>query len=81
MDLFTANQLMWTAFIVGNSAPLLFIILLKTKKISRETGKKGKSLYSSIRLAITGLDKGPEMNLVLPLINRNEIIRRLQAYK
>ena len=36
MDLFTANQLMWTAFIVGNSAPLLFIILLKTKKISRE---------------------------------------------
>ena len=52
-----------------------------TKKISRETGKKGKSLYSSIRLAITGLEKGPEMNLVLPLINRNEIIRRLQAYK
>ena len=36
MDLFTANQLMWAAFIIGNSAPLLFIILLKTEKISRE---------------------------------------------
>ena len=36
MDLFTANQLMWAAFIIGNSTPLLFIILLKTEKISRE---------------------------------------------
>ena len=36
MDLFSANQLMWTAFIVGNSAPLLFIILHRTQKISRE---------------------------------------------
>ena len=36
MDLFTANQLMWAAFIIGNSAPLLFIILLKTEKISTE---------------------------------------------
>ena len=36
MDLFTANQLMWAAFIIGKSPPLLFIILLKTEKISRE---------------------------------------------
>tara|TARA_B100000214_G_C23966992_1_gene628211 strand:+ start:392 stop:943 length:552 start_codon:yes stop_codon:yes gene_type:complete len=36
MDLFSANQLMWTAFIVGNSAPLLFIMLYKDQKISRE---------------------------------------------
>tara|TARA_B100000123_G_scaffold63398_1_gene44526 strand:- start:68 stop:619 length:552 start_codon:yes stop_codon:yes gene_type:complete len=36
MDLFSANQLMWAAFIVGNSAPLLFITLYKTQKISRE---------------------------------------------
>ena len=36
MNLFSANQLMWVAFIVGNSAPLFFIVLYKTKKISRE---------------------------------------------
>ena len=27
MDLFSANQLMWAAFIVGNSAPVIFFIL------------------------------------------------------
>ena len=36
MDLFSANQLMWAAFIIGNSTPLLFITLYKTQKISRE---------------------------------------------
>jgi hypothetical protein len=36
MDLFSANQLMWAAFIIGNSAPLFFIVLYKTQKISRE---------------------------------------------
>tara|TARA_X000000368_G_scaffold1228_1_gene977 strand:- start:734 stop:1285 length:552 start_codon:yes stop_codon:yes gene_type:complete len=36
MDLFSANQLMWAAFIVGNSAPLLFILLNRAKKISNE---------------------------------------------
>ncbi len=33
MDLFSANQLMWAAFIIGNSAPLLFFTLYKTQKI------------------------------------------------
>ena len=27
MDLFTANQMMWTAFFVGNLAPIIFFIL------------------------------------------------------
>ena len=36
MDLFSANQLMWAAFIIGNSAPLLFIVLYKKQKISVE---------------------------------------------
>tara|TARA_X000000950_G_scaffold108501_1_gene136852 strand:+ start:2090 stop:2350 length:261 start_codon:yes stop_codon:yes gene_type:complete len=36
MDLFSANQLMWAAFIIGNSAPLFFVTLYKTQKISRE---------------------------------------------
>ena len=36
MDLFSANQLMWTAFLVGNSAPLLFISFYKSGIISKE---------------------------------------------
>ena len=36
MDLFSANELMWAAFIIGNSAPLLFIVLYKKQKISVE---------------------------------------------
>ena len=36
MDLFSANQLMWAAFIIGNSAPFFFIILYKAQKISSE---------------------------------------------
>ena len=27
MDLFTANQMMWTAFFVGNLAPVIFLVL------------------------------------------------------
>lgn len=27
MDLFSANQMMWAAFIIGNSAPIIFSIL------------------------------------------------------
>ena len=27
MDLFSANQMMWAAFIIGNSAPIIFFIL------------------------------------------------------
>ena len=36
MALFSANQLMWTAFLVGNSAPLLFISFYKSGIISKE---------------------------------------------
>ena len=36
MDLFSANQLMWAAFIIGNSAPFFFIIFYKAQKISSE---------------------------------------------
>ena len=36
MDLFSANQLMWTAFIVGNSAPLVFFLFYKYRIISKE---------------------------------------------
>ena len=39
MDLFSANQLMWAAFIVGNSAPVIFFILYYYQKITAELFK------------------------------------------
>ena len=50
MDLFSANQLMWAAFIVGNSAPLLFITLYKTQKIS--TFSHQSSIKSNIEAVV-----------------------------
>ena len=39
MDLFSANQLMWAAFIVGNSTPVIFFILYYYQKITAELFK------------------------------------------
>ena len=47
------------------------------KKISEVTGKKGKELFMPLRLAITGMSHGPELRNILPLIKRDELIRRL----
>jgi glutamyl-tRNA synthetase len=51
---------------------------LWTKEISRVSGKKGKELFLPLRLAITGLNHGPDMNYLLPLIDREKIINRLR---
>ncbi|MDF2966069.1 MAG: gltX1 [Rickettsiaceae bacterium] len=48
-----------------------------TKKVAEVTGKKGKELFMPLRLALTGMDHGPELKQILPLIGRDEIIRRL----
>ncbi|MGC0371464.1 MAG: hypothetical protein DGJ47_000153 [Rickettsiaceae bacterium] len=48
-----------------------------TKVISKETGKKGKALFMPLRLAITGVNNGPELKNLLPLLNREEILKRL----
>ena len=50
-----------------------------TKMISDRTGKKGRELFSPLRLALTGLDHGPEMSQVLPLIGREKVGKRLLA--
>ena len=47
------------------------------KKISETTGRKGKELFMPLRLAITGMSYGPELKNILPLIKREELIRRL----
>ncbi len=50
-----------------------------TKKISLMTNVKGKKLYLSLRLKLTGMEKGPEMNLLLPLLQREKIFQRLNS--
>ncbi|MBU6164512.1 MAG: glutamate--tRNA ligase [Alphaproteobacteria bacterium] len=41
------------------------------------TGRKGKALFLPLRLAFTGQAQGPEMAALLPLIGRDEALRRL----
>ncbi len=41
------------------------------------TGRKGKALFLPLRLALTGQAHGPEMAALLPLIGREEALRRL----
>ena len=49
-----------------------------TEKISKKSGiKKGKKIFLLLRNAITGLNDGPEMKLIIQLLERKEIISRL----
>ncbi len=50
-----------------------------TAALKAETGRTGKSLFLPLRRALTGLDHGPDMAALLPLIGRAETIRRLSA--
>ena len=46
-------------------------------KIKENTDRKGKELFMPLRLALTGKENGPELAKILPLINRDEIVKRL----
>lgn len=52
-----------------------------TKIISAKSGKRGKDLFMPLRLALTGMDNGPELKNLLPLLSREEIIKRLKGNK
>ncbi|WP_152045815.1 glutamate--tRNA ligase [Aureimonas psammosilenae] len=41
-----------------------------TDRVKAATGRKGKTLFMPLRLALTGLDQGPELAQLLPLIGR-----------
>jgi len=43
------------------------------------TGRKGRALFLPLRLALTGLEHGPDMAALLPLIGRDEAMARLRA--
>jgi glutamyl-tRNA synthetase len=49
-----------------------------TEAVKAATGRKGKDLYMPLRLALTGLDHGPELAQLLPLIGRENALERLR---
>ena len=48
-----------------------------TQAVSAATGAKGKALFMPLRQALTGLDHGPELAALLPLIGREKALKRL----
>ncbi|AJR24039.1 glutamate--tRNA ligase [Sphingobium sp. YBL2] len=50
-----------------------------TEALKTETGRKGKALFLPLRRALTGLDHGPDMGQLLPLIGREEALARLSV--
>jgi len=48
-----------------------------TAALKDATGRKGKALFLPLRLALTGREHGPDMAALLPLIGREEALRRL----
>ena len=48
-----------------------------TGAVKDATGRKGKALFMPLRLAITGVDHGPELAGLLPLIGRERLLSRL----
>ncbi|MBL8628153.1 MAG: glutamate--tRNA ligase [Rhodospirillaceae bacterium] len=50
-----------------------------TEKVKAASGRKGKTLFLPLRLALTGLPHGPELKLLLPLIGRDRALKRLNG--
>ena len=50
-----------------------------TVALKAKTGRKGKALFHPLRLALTGLENGPELALLLPLIGRAKALARLSG--
>ena len=50
-----------------------------TEAVKAETGAKGKALFMPLRKAVTGLDHGPDMASLAPLIGRERIEKRLRG--
>jgi glutamyl-tRNA synthetase len=52
-----------------------------TQSVTAASGRKGKQLFLPLRQALTGLDHGPEMKTLLPLIGRELALHRLNGGK
>ena len=45
--------------------------------VKEKTGKKGKELFMPIRIALTGMEHGPELPVLLPLLGPDKVKSRL----
>lgn len=52
-----------------------------TTALKLTSGRKGRTLFHPLRHALTGLDQGPEMATLLPLIGREQALARLTAVR
>jgi glutamyl-tRNA synthetase len=50
-----------------------------TGALKAATGRKGKPLFMPLRLALTGLEHGPELAPLLPLMGRDRVVARLRG--
>ena len=50
-----------------------------TEAVKQATGAKGRALYHPLRLALTGLERGPELKELLPLIGHERAAARLSG--
>jgi glutamyl-tRNA synthetase len=50
-----------------------------TNAVKEKTGAKGKALFMPLRQALTGLDHGPEMGALFPLIGEEKARKRLRG--
>ncbi len=48
-----------------------------TEAVKAATGRNGKALFMPLRWRLTGLDHGPELASLLPLIGRQKALERL----
>lgn len=50
-----------------------------TGSLKEATGRKGKALFLPLRQALTGMDHGPDMSALLPLIGKEAALERLKS--
>jgi len=50
-----------------------------TKSVAEATEKRGRALYHPLRLALTGLERGPALANLLPLIGHDRVLARLRG--
>jgi glutamyl-tRNA synthetase len=50
-----------------------------TDAVKQATNRKGRALFLPLRLALTGLEHGPELKSLLPFIGRERALGRLHG--
>ena len=52
-----------------------------TDLVKEKTGKKGKELFMPLRQVLTGMEHGPELGALLPLLGPEKVQQRLSKHK